>query len=67
MGLLVDKIYSGLSGKDPEHVHPVVKAKRMQMCKSCPKLTFGTNCSICACFVDFKTDYKAESCPIKRW
>jgi hypothetical protein len=70
---VIDILYKNLSGKDPEHVHPIIKAKRIAHCKGnkykkkCDELVFGTNCKLCGCFVDFKTDYKAESCPIKRW
>jgi hypothetical protein len=64
---VIDLLYRNLSGKDPQHVHPLVKAKRMEICKSCPKLVFGTNCSVCACFVDLKTNYKGENCPLKKW
>lgn len=59
--------YSLLSGKSPELVHPIVKAQRMKLCKGCPNLVFGTNCKLCGCFVDWKTDYKAEECPVKKW
>jgi hypothetical protein len=63
----IDVIYKNLSGKSPEHVHPVIKSQRMSKCKVCEKLAFGTNCSVCACFIDLKTRYKAESCPIDKW
>lgn len=60
-------IYARLSGKSPELVHPVIKNQRMAICKACPNLVFKTNCKLCACFVDWKTDYKTQSCPIKKW
>lgn len=64
---VIDMLYKNLSGNDPEHVHPVVKKRRMDICRSCPNLVFKTNCKLCGCFVDAKTNYKAESCPVKKW
>lgn len=62
-----DSIYGTLSGKTPEHVHSVIKNRRMAICKKCPNLVFKTNCKLCGCFVNWKTDYKAEKCPIDKW
>ena len=60
-------IYAKLSGNSPDLVHPAVKNQRMAVCKACPLLVFGTNCKECGCFVKWKTDYKAESCPVGKW
>lgn len=64
---LVNGIYAKLTGNSPEEVHPALKNKRMAVCKACPELVFGTNCGICACFVNWKTKFKAEECPKKKW
>jgi hypothetical protein len=64
---IVSTVYKVLSGNDPEKVTLMTKNRRMSICRKCPKLVFKTNCSECGCFVNWKTDFKAEECPIGKW
>ena len=41
---------------------------RVGACNSCPHLFEPTrNCKKCLCFVDEKTKYQDQKCPIGRW
>ncbi len=67
MGAIVSKTYKILSGNDPEKVSLLNKNRRLAICRSCPKLVFKTNCAECGCFVNLKTQFKAERCPLGKW
>jgi len=42
--------------------------KRMRICKSCSYLFKATgNCKKCGCFIDAKTKYADQKCPIGKW
>ena len=41
--------------------------QRMQICKSCDKLTILNVCSQCGCFMPIKTRLKSSYCPIGKW
>jgi len=45
-----------------------VKEERLAICNGCPKLLAGNRrCSVCSCFVDYKVQLAAESCPEAKW
>lgn len=45
-----------------------VSDERLSVCNGCPKLLAeNRRCSVCSCFVDFKVQLAAESCPEARW
>lgn len=49
-------------------VEPIVKQQRMQMCLNCPRLFSMTkNCKECGCFVNEKTEWRNEHCPLGKW
>lgn len=43
-----------------------VKKSRMDLCSGCEFLS-DDRCSKCGCFVDSKTNWASESCPIGKW
>ena len=43
-----------------------VKQSRMEHCLGCEFLS-GNRCSECGCFVDAKTDWASERCPVGKW
>lgn len=50
-----------------QHVTKETQQERLGICEGCPKLTKTRQCSECLCFVDFKTKYKQEQCPLSKW
>jgi hypothetical protein len=44
-----------------------VEKTRIDLCNGCDKLTVTRQCSECLCFVDAKTKFKQEECPLKKW
>ena len=40
---------------------------RMEICKSCEKLSPHSFCRMCGCFMPAKTKLANESCPIGKW
>lgn len=44
-----------------------VKQRRIDICNKCDKLTFTRQCSECWCFIDAKTGYRQEHCPLNKW
>jgi len=70
---LVDAIYTTLSGNDAEKVSENVRNLRLAKCKTCvtengKKMVLPTgNCRECGCFVNLKTEYAEESCPLGKW
>lgn len=71
--ILIDKIYSTLSGNNADKVSDKIKHRRLAICRNCKtksgkKMVLSTgNCRKCGCFVNLKTEYKSESCPIGKW
>lgn len=70
---LVDVIYKTLKRKEPTKVSENVRNVRLAKCRTCV-LSDGKkgllptgNCRECGCFVDLKTEYAEESCPIGKW
>jgi hypothetical protein len=48
-------------------VTPDTQEFRLGVCNDCDKLTKTRQCAECLCFVDFKTKYKQEKCPLSKW
>ena len=44
-----------------------VKKQRLDLCNGCENLNMLRQCKKCLCFVDQKTKFKQEECPIKKW
>lgn len=44
-----------------------VEKERISLCNGCDKLTRTRQCAECLCFVDAKTKFKQEECPLKKW
>jgi hypothetical protein len=69
----IDKIYETLSGKESEKVPENIRNIRLATCKNCitedgKKMVLPTgNCRTCGCFVNLKTEYADESCPLGKW
>lgn len=40
---------------------------RKSICDSCDKLNAERRCSECGCYVDVKTKWASEECPLKKW
>lgn len=61
-------LFQAARGKSTQKVDDHLRMKRLQACNGCPSLLRATgNCKICGCFVNEKTKYAAESCPLKKW
>lgn len=42
--------------------------KRVEICEQCPRFDCQSRrCRECGCFVDQKSKYQSEQCPIGRW
>lgn len=69
----IDGIYSTLSGNSSEKVSQNLKHLRLAKCKTCftsdgrKMVTITGNCRKCGCFINLKTEYKEESCPLGKW
>jgi len=44
-----------------------VAQARFAICKACPHLLDGKQCSLCGCFMKAKTKVSGASCPAKKW
>ncbi len=42
------------------------RAKRLQICKDCEKLTNGI-CQLCGCFVEYRSAKDGAECPQELW
>jgi len=40
-----------------------VYAQRLEHCSACAKLSYGTTCMICGCFVRVAAKYRNRACP----
>jgi len=49
-----------------QNAPPHVKRSRLEICNSCDKLQ-GSRCSECGCFVEAKTGWASEACPLAKW
>ena len=51
-----------------KHVTEEVRQERIRLCESCEHFQGKTRqCGICRCFLDLKTRFSTEECPIGRW
>jgi hypothetical protein len=51
-----------------EFVSKVDAAKRLDICKACPKIINPTlQCDICKCFMGAKVHLEKATCPIGKW
>lgn len=70
---IFDAVYRGLSGNSDEKVSAETQELRLAKCRACktakgnPMVLPTGNCRKCGCFVELKTEYLAESCPIGNW
>lgn len=62
MSAAVSHLRSGWSKCPPEQ-----SAERYNICKSCEKLRDDGRCAICGCFMDIKSTWKEQKCPIEKW
>ncbi len=53
------------------NVSDSVKQERMNICKGCEKYNNSNKdnpmCDDCGCYLEIKTDWATESCPLKKW
>lgn len=64
------KASAGYAASGFENVSDQVKSHRMQICNSCEFLSDSEEnpeCSKCGCFVNIKTSWGSESCPVGKW
>ena len=70
---LIDTVYKVAKGKEATKVSENTRNLRLATCRTCilPNGKKGMlptgNCKKCGCFVDLKTEYAEESCPIGKW
>lgn len=51
-----------------KYVSPQVKDQRMAICEKCENFQpHNKRCIQCTCFLDKKTIFSEEECPIKKW
>lgn len=43
------------------------REERVQICKTCDKLSSLNFCEICHCFMPLKTYMKSQKCPDNKW
>lgn len=48
-------------------VTPEVRAKRINICRSCPEFQEGTRCAQCNCTMKFRTWLDTAECPLHKW
>ena len=60
---IANNIANGVDQIVPEEI----KVDRLSKCNSCPHLLKTRQCGDCFCFVDLKTKYKQEECPLGKW
>lgn len=53
----------GIDQSVPEEV----AKSRLDTCNGCDKLLSTGNCSVCFCYVKFKTKVRQEKCPLGKW
>lgn len=58
---LKEAVLSGNVKADPNLI-----SKRLEVCAKCDKFS-GTTCSVCGCFMQFKTALITAKCPLKKW
>lgn len=61
------KIAQNMAKGEQQYVPEEIKVDRLSKCNECPRLLKTRQCGECYCFVDLKTKYKQESCPISKW
>lgn len=61
------KIAENMAKGVDQYVSEPVKSSRLDKCNKCPHLMKTRQCAECYCFVDMKTKYKQEKCPIGKW
>lgn len=66
MSLLFDLV-KGAQGEDIKKVSETERLRRVAICDGCPQLWYGTNCSLCGCFVSDKAAYADDHCPEGKW
>lgn len=49
-----------------EHVTSEEYSKRISICNSCKHLN-KNKCGLCGCYVNNKSKWSTESCPINKW
>lgn len=57
---------NAVNGVD-QTVEDNTKWERLAICANCPKLLVTKQCAECLCFVDLKTTFKQEKCPLDKW
>lgn len=60
-------IASNMATGVDQSVPEAIRLSRIDLCNSCPKLMPTRQCGECLCFVDLKTKYKQEKCPVDKW
>lgn len=57
-----------LFNKNMERAMPIIKEKRLAICKECPRFVkFTHQCKECGCLMDAKTMLADASCPLDKW
>ncbi len=51
----------------PDYAGDQLVARRLQICRSCPRLLGGMTCADCGCFVQFRVRHKAAACVNGKW
>ena len=50
------------------NVNEKVKQERLDICRSCDKFNSqNTTCNECGCFLNIKTSWASEKCPLDKW
>ena len=50
------------------HVSDEIKNQRMEICRNCEKYdSRQIRCTECGCFLENKTGYALDSCPLGKW
>jgi len=42
-------------------------AERFEVCSSCERMREDKRCSLCGCFMELKSTWKEQKCPIGKW
>ena len=64
---LAGSIFSHVSNSF-ENVNSDIKLQRLSICNSCEFLDKDSkSCNVCGCFVEVKTSWASEKCPIDKW
>lgn len=50
-----------------KNVDSKTKNKRLEICATCEHLKDGGACNLCGCFLQIKTSWASEKCPIDKW